>query len=380
MKSKITFLAGVLFLITATGYAQHPGLVSTAKSPASQVSDEIAYVQKNGYPIVSALPNNYVKDGTVDYTAAIQQALNQHRLVIFPPFPVLINDQGLTIHDYQEIYFPPGSMIQLMPSKKPGYEILRVHNVNHVKIFNPTISGDKNQHLGQGGEWGMGISIRGATDVWVYHPRIENCWGDGIYIGDANIPYSKNVYISGGVIANNRRNGISVIGADSLTIDSTVIARNIGTSPRGGIDIEPNTPRNVINHILISHVYTKENFGGILFGLKNMNNNKSPQSVHISLINIADSGSTYGLIIEKNSNNNGSKMNYITGQVVIDTATFIDNKKEPIGYEDYLASDSGPEYILSHIKIVKQKQDITIPYLQVLNQQILNTSKIQIIQ
>jgi len=73
-------------------------------------------------------------------------------------------------------------------------------------------------------------------------------------------------------------------------------------------------------------------------------------------------------------------MNYINGQVIIDTATFINNKNEPIWYKEYLASDSGPEYILSHIKIVKQNQDITTPYLQMLNQQILNTSKIQIIQ
>ncbi|PJJ75650.1 hypothetical protein BXY57_1231 [Thermoflavifilum aggregans] len=379
MKSKITFLAGVLFLITATGYAQHPGSVSTAKSPARQVSDEIAYVQKNGYPIVSALPNNYVRDGTVDYTAAIQQALNQHRLVIFPPFPVLINDQGLTIYDNQEIYFPPGSMIQLMPSNKTNYEILRVHNVNHVEIFNPTISGDKNQHLGQGGEWGMGISILGATDVWVYHPRIENCWGDGIYIGDANIPYSKNVYISGGVIANNRRNGISVIGADSLTIDSTMISKNTGTWPKGGIDIEPNTPRNVINHILVSHVYTKDNYGGIIISLNGFSKMKYLNDVNISLENIKDSGSNYGLMIVK-INNNEENENPISGKIIVDSATFINNKNEPIWYKEYLTNNSGPKYVMSHLKIVKQNQDITIPYLQVLNQQILNTSKIQIIQ
>ena len=61
---------------------------------------------KNPYEIEKSLSKNYVKNGTQDYTAQTQQALLNNRDVIFPDFPVLVNDQGLTVYSNSVLYFP----------------------------------------------------------------------------------------------------------------------------------------------------------------------------------------------------------------------------------------------------------------------------------
>ena len=65
--------------------------------------------------------------------------------------------------------------------------------MRHVLLENPHVDGSKELNSATGGEWGMGISIAGSTDVTITIPRTINCWGDGIYIanssaGDCRIP------------------------------------------------------------------------------------------------------------------------------------------------------------------------------------------------
>src|SRR5690606_11994065 len=57
------------------------------------------------YDITQSLPAGYVKNGSVDYTQYIQKALDDHNKVMFPDFPILINDAGLSVRSNTKLFF-----------------------------------------------------------------------------------------------------------------------------------------------------------------------------------------------------------------------------------------------------------------------------------
>ena len=335
-----TFICWILSLYSVRAYPQNISSQDFFMMPQSDVNKLIDSARRHAYPLVRALPADYVTNGTVDYRYYIQHAIDQHAVVAFPPFPILINDSGLTIHSHQLIFFPPGSLIKLLPSKQPGYQILRIHDVEHVAVFFPHIVGDASQHLDNKGEWGMGISIRGSRDVLIYYPDIEYCWGDGIYIGDEKNPVSREVKIMGGNIAHNRRNGISVISADSLIIDSTVLSFNTGTWPKAGIDIEPNVFSNAIDHIILNRLHTYGNYAGIIINLNALNTGVKPVYPQITIQDPVDSASTFGLWFVK-IRPNKTNTNLVQGEIQVIHGRWMRNST-PVLINDYLNQHLGP--------------------------------------
>lgn len=217
--------------------------------------------------ITKYLPEHYVTDGTVDYTIHLQKALNENRNILMPNFPILVNDSGLDIMNNSVVYFQKKSSLHLKPSDKRSYQIIRIKDKSNIKIYNPKIYGDRNHHLGNNGEWGMGISITGSKNIEILNCTIKNCWGDGIYVGHS-VKSSSNVTIQGGIIDNNRRNGISVISVEKLLIKNVLISNTNGINPNTGIDIEPNYYYNNLNDIRIENVITYNNkINGILIHL-----------------------------------------------------------------------------------------------------------------
>lgn len=217
--------------------------------------------------LTNYLPKEYVEDASKDYTSFIQRGINENLKIVLPNFPVLINDNGLILRDNSEVYFQEYSKIILKTSNKRKYQVLAIHNKNNVIVYNPKIEGDRYRHDGNKGEWGMGISILGSRNISIFNPYIIRCWGDGIYIGHSET-HSKNINIRGGVIDENRRNGISVTSVDNLLIQDILIANTKGTNPQTGIDIEPNNSNNEINNIKITNVITYNNFNnGMLIHL-----------------------------------------------------------------------------------------------------------------
>lgn len=215
------------------------------------------------------LPENYVKDGSVDYTSYIQRAIDENSTVIFPAFPLLVNENGLILRSNQTLDFPEKSLLIMKPNNLERYGILNMIDVDHVTIKNPKLKGDRSQHLGNKGEWGMGIDIRSSSNIKIINPQINDSWGDAIYIGEIrkrdykkyNVRHlhNENILVKGGILDNNRRNGISVISVKGLTIDGTLIKNTSGTRPMAGIDIEPNRADQHIEDIVIRNVITQNN-------------------------------------------------------------------------------------------------------------------------
>ncbi|MCO4303043.1 right-handed parallel beta-helix repeat-containing protein [Riemerella anatipestifer] len=248
--------------------------------------DSIRKTLLNPYNLVRALPKNYSTRGDVDYTEQIQNAIDEYSQVIFPNFPIMISDRGLSIPSNRKIYFNPNSKLILKASDKGQYEILRIHDAENVSIYFPNIIGDRKTHLGNGGEWGMGISIRGAKNILVYGARVNDCWGDGIYLGISPVTGSvlnDSIKVVKSHVNNNRRNGMSIITAQNLLVDKFCAANTSGTPPQAGIDIEPNKNTDVIYNLNFKNLVLFNNeTHGFLAVLENL----SGKTYDIGQINI----------------------------------------------------------------------------------------------
>ena len=241
------------------------------------------------------LPRNFVRDGSIDYTSFILIALIKNPNIVFPDFPVLINDSGLEIPSDRTLTFLKGSELRMKPSSKRGYDMLKMRNAHNVKLINPVLIGDRYRHLGREGEWGMGISINGGSNITVLDPIVREMWGDGIYIGPQNGVIPRNITIKNAILTYNRRDGISIIAVDGLLLDSPYAAFSNGTLPMGGIVIEPDNNSDEIKNVLIVNPRTQENVGtGILVDFGNLMGG-GQKKVSVTVLNHYDLKSKRGV-------------------------------------------------------------------------------------
>ena len=148
--------------------------------------------------------------------------------------------------------------IRLMPNSHSGCDILFIQG-NDINILGRgQIIGDKINHHGTEGEWGMGIRLYQASSVQIVGLQVRDCWGDCIYIGGK----SKDIIINGCVLGNSRRQGISITSANNVSIQDCIISNIFGTPPQLGIDIEPNEG-GIVKDILISNVSILSCYGGL---------------------------------------------------------------------------------------------------------------------
>lgn len=300
--------------------------VKAAKSVVISSESQVLTNSGNDFDLSKLLPKGFVKDGSVDYTAYIQKGLDSHRHVRFPDFPVLINVDGLSVKSNSILYFPDNSLLLMAPNDSIRYEVLRLHNTENVVLHNPKIKGDRDEHKGTEGEWGMGIDLRSANNIQILNPMISHCWGDGIYIGRMyNHKASNGVTISGGHIDYNRRNGISIVSGENIVIDCTVISNTEGNLPMSGIDIEPNYNNDEANNITINNVVTFNNAkSGIVIDLRRLPG-KVRKNVNININNHIDEISEIGFYISSVAKTSSPDSLPMKGAINVSNSTLIDN-------------------------------------------------------
>lgn len=260
-----------------------------------KVPSSFSVFANEGVDVISygAIPND-----TIDDTRAFQDLIDNQSLkgggTLYVPKGVYLieAENSIVLKDNITINFADGAVLKTIPNSLEHYQVIRIHDVENVQIKgNVEIIGDRNQHLGVTGEWGMGISIRGSNNILVENAIINNMWGDGIYIGSTGRQnFSENIKIIKPNLNNNRRQGISIISAKNLDIISAKITNTNGTSPQCGIDIEPNNSLEFLENIKIINLSTSNNAGlGMKVYLKKMMNSKNPISINIdSLSNVND--------------------------------------------------------------------------------------------
>lgn len=207
-------------------------------------------------------------DAATDDTAAIQKAIDYAfskslSTVCIPDGTYMINpDTSIRLKSNIALELSNNAILKAKPSVNSYYNVVLILEANNVKISGGKIVGDRYIHSGSGGEWGAGIGILGSSTVTISNMHISNCWGDGVFIGEAwdGTPgYSQNIVIQEVICDNNRRQGISVISVKGLVIRDSVCCNTNGTPPMSGIDLEPDKVNHFIQDVLIENVSSYNN-------------------------------------------------------------------------------------------------------------------------
>ncbi|WP_158606378.1 NosD domain-containing protein [Paenibacillus ginsengarvi] len=188
-------------------------------------------------------------DGSTDDTGAIQSALDS---VPAAGGTVYIADGVYRIDAVRELrpasnttlLLSPGAVLKAIPNDKERFAVINIINKENVTVRGGTVVGERNEHLGTTGEWGMGISIRSSRNVTVCDTIVRDCWGDGIYLGtnDSQNPRveCEQIKIIRVTCENNRRQGMSVTACKGGIALASRFNKTNGTEPQSGIDLEPN--------------------------------------------------------------------------------------------------------------------------------------------
>lgn len=132
-------------------------------------------------------------------------------------------------------------------------------------------------------EWRHCLSILSCTNVKVHDLTLADSGGDGIYLGVAKRGVTnQNVHVKNVICDGNNRQGISVISAENLLIEDTVLKNTSGTPPQAGIDFEPNHPGEKVVNCVMRNCVAENNAGGayVLY-LRPLNGTSAPISVRI---------------------------------------------------------------------------------------------------
>lgn len=166
------------------------------------------------------------------------------------------------------------------PTSSERFVVVLVANVQNVKIISGKIIGERYQHLGTTGEWGMGIAVYGSSNVSITGTSIRDCWGDGIVVGGQSTRYnapnaSSFVTLKNVICNNNRRQGLTIGRVNNVFVDSCTFINTNGTKPEAGIDIEPD--RETAENITIQNCVIAYNKGnGIeMYARSGLNGNPS---------------------------------------------------------------------------------------------------------
>lgn len=130
-------------------------------------------------------------------------------------------------------------------------------------------------------EWRMVLNIRSSSNIKVYGLTLAESGGDGIYLGTATRGVTnKDIHIKDVICESNYRQGISVITAENLLIENTIMRNTDGTPPRAGIDFEPNHPEERLVNVVMRDCLTENNAGwGYVLYLRPMAAHSEPVSV-----------------------------------------------------------------------------------------------------
>lgn len=155
-------------------------------------------------------------------TAAIQLAVNQVEgagTVLIPDGTYMIDAlTSISIKSDLTFRMSNGAVLKAIPNSAAAYSIIKIENAFNASLIGGTLLGDRDEHLGSGGEWGMGVFINSASNISITGMTAQNAWGNRFYVRGA----SKNITFCSVVANNNRRQGMSIISVNGLVIRDSV--------------------------------------------------------------------------------------------------------------------------------------------------------------
>lgn len=232
--------------------------------------------EQTGETIVIKVTDFGIKgDGKTDNTSRLRKLITSTQgydrlTIVFPKGKYLVQSKsndasgsGILIdRNNVTLRFEDGAEIVLRPNASPKYAIILIKNADNVTIEGGILTGDRLKHdysVKGTHEFGFGILVDGSRNVSINKTRIRDVTGDGIMTygintSDKYIP-SSDIVINECSIERVRRNGISVVLGERVSIINNTITDtgvtdskgNDGTAPMTGIDIEGGSrPKHIL--------------------------------------------------------------------------------------------------------------------------------------
>lgn len=157
-----------------------------------------------------------------------------------------IYQAGIELHGNMVFELDDNALIEMAPNDKWNYCVIDVTGHQNVTIRGGSVRGDRDNHIytprpGDGStvhDEGHLICIKASQYVLVENMHLSKANGDGILLVGSGTTSTKDTTIRHNEFDNNRRQGISVVGAIGLLIEYNEIHDTHGTAPQFGIDIE----------------------------------------------------------------------------------------------------------------------------------------------
>lgn len=179
-----------------------------------------------------------------DATAALQAALSDPRPVLVIPENYLVNvETRLYPPSGKKIVFVGAGKLTAIAATSAFYSIFDIENKEDISFYNLQLVGDRDIHLGTGGEQGFGIRCLSSKRIKVIGGDVSNFWGDGLYFGATDTATHTNcedITIIGVNSHHNRRQGLSMTGVMRAHVEASRFNDTNGTNPQSGVDLEPN--------------------------------------------------------------------------------------------------------------------------------------------
>ncbi|MGA2080406.1 MAG: right-handed parallel beta-helix repeat-containing protein [Holophaga sp.] len=233
-------------------------------SPPPATTDPCSPTPAGPVANVQDAPYGARGDGASDDTAAIQMAVNAVArtggTVLVPAGTYMVDAvTSVMLKGNMTFQMAEGAVLKAIPNGVGNYSILTVYQAADVTIMGGTLVGDYGNpvtHTGTTGEWGMGLSLSGASNVTVVGVTARDCWGDGFYLENG----CSGVTLCSLNAVHNRRNGLTVTSAVLVTVNDSVFTGSGGTLPEDGLDLEPN-PGETVDQVTISGCTMSGNAG-----------------------------------------------------------------------------------------------------------------------
>ena len=235
-----------------------------------------------------------------DSTNALQAAINSK-------VPKLIIDNAgapwvtlpLTLVSNQTIELEKGVELR---AKRDAYLDTNAALITGTLVDNVTLTGygaamrmwrdDYDKAPYKHAEWRHVINLHSCSNIQILGLTLAESGGDGVYLGTGKAGVTnKNILIKDVTCDKNYRQGISVITAENLTIENTVLSNTNGTAPRAGIDFEPNGPTEQLVNCVMRNCVSKGNAGcGYVAYIPTLNATSAPVGLRFENCRAEDNG------------------------------------------------------------------------------------------
>lgn len=224
-------------------------------------------------------------------THALQAAIRSRvpRLIVDDTGAPWVTDKLALVSD-QEIVFEKGVVVL---AKKGAFEGPSDALFSLICVTNVTLRGpgatlrmrraDYDAPPYAKAEWRHLLALKSCENIKIYGLTLAESGGDGIYLGcERSDRPNRYIHIKDVVCDKNYRQGISVISAENLLIENTVMRNTAGTAPAAGIDFEPNRSGERLANCVMRDCVTENNQGdGFDFYLPNLERASEPVSIRL---------------------------------------------------------------------------------------------------